>query len=64
VIKIHIDIFPAVAAIAGREHFSAILNNFLSILGYWVAFFLVVVAEEHFIFRRWIIPGGYDLTVS
>lgn len=51
-------------AIAGREHFSAILNNFLAILGYWVAFFLAVVLEEHMIFRRRVIPGGYDLTVS
>ncbi|KAL7418644.1 hypothetical protein Q5752_007103 [Cryptotrichosporon argae] len=51
-----------VAAVAGREHFSAILSNFLAILGYWVAFFIVVVAEEHFIFRAHVIPGGYDLT--
>ena len=44
-----------VAGVAGREHFSEILSNFLSILSYWTAFFIVVVAEEHFIFRR---PGG------
>ncbi|KAH9944003.1 cytosine-purine permease [Epithele typhae] len=44
-----------VAGVAGREHFSEILSNFLSILSYWTAFFVVVVAEEHFIFRR---PGG------
>ena len=44
-----------VAGVAGREHFSAILSNFLSILSYWTAFFVVIVAEEHFIFRR---PGG------
>jgi purine-cytosine permease-like protein len=24
---------------------------------------VVVVAEEHYIFRRHVIPGGYDLTV-
>jgi len=51
-----------VAAIAGRDHFSAILSNFLAILGYWIAFFIAVVAEEHFIFRKFVIPGGYDLT--
>ncbi|GFZ52283.1 hypothetical protein JCM24511_10056 [Saitozyma sp. JCM 24511] len=51
-----------VAAVAGREHFSEILSNFLAILGYWVAFFIVVVAEEHFIFRKHVIRGGYDLT--
>ncbi|KIK79423.1 hypothetical protein PAXRUDRAFT_834106 [Paxillus rubicundulus Ve08.2h10] len=44
-----------VAGVAGREHFSAILSNFLSILSYWTAFFIVIVAEEHFLFRR---PGG------
>ncbi|ORY34574.1 purine-cytosine permease [Naematelia encephala] len=52
-----------VAAVAGREHFSEILSNFLAILGYWIAFFIVVVFEEHYIFRRHVIPGGYDLTV-
>nr|XP_031864356.1 uncharacterized protein CI109_000269 [Kwoniella shandongensis]KAA5531428.1 hypothetical protein CI109_000269 [Kwoniella shandongensis] len=52
-----------VAAVAGREHFSEVLSNFLAILGYWIAFFIVVVAEEHFIFRRYIIPGGYDLEI-
>lgn len=45
-----------VAGVAGREHFSEILSNFLSILSYWTAFFIVIVAEEHFIFRR---PGGH-----
>ncbi|KAJ7581387.1 cytosine-purine permease [Mycena floridula] len=44
-----------VAGIAGREHFAEILSNFLSILSYWTAFFIVISAEEHFIFRR---PGG------
>ncbi|KAJ7758164.1 purine-cytosine permease [Mycena maculata] len=44
-----------VAGVAGREHFATILSNFLSILSYWTAFFIVIVAEEHFIFRR---PGG------
>ncbi|ORX37540.1 cytosine-purine permease [Kockovaella imperatae] len=52
-----------VAAVAGREHFSTLLSNFLSILGYWIAFFIVVVAEEHYIFRSWIIDEGYDLDV-
>ncbi|TFK56838.1 cytosine-purine permease [Heliocybe sulcata] len=47
-----------VAGVAGREHFSEILSNFLSILSYWTAFFIVIVAEEHFIFRR---RRGYNL---
>jgi len=51
-----------VAGVAGREHFSAILSNFLSILSYWTAFFIVIVAEEHFIFRRKNgVLGGYNL---
>ncbi|KAJ7134817.1 permease for cytosine/purines, uracil, thiamine, allantoin-domain-containing protein [Mycena epipterygia] len=44
-----------VAGVAGREHFAEILSNFLSILSYWTAFFIVIVAEEHCFFRR---PGG------
>lgn len=28
------------AGVFGREHFSAILSNFLAILGYWIAFFI------------------------
>jgi purine-cytosine permease-like protein len=52
-----------VAGVAGREHFSEILSNFLSILGYWIAFFVAILLEEHYIFRR---PGGtlggYDFT--
>ncbi|OJA13027.1 hypothetical protein AZE42_04379 [Rhizopogon vesiculosus] len=51
-----------VAGVVGREHFSVILSNFLSILGDWTAFFIVIVAEEHFIFRRKNGPlGGYNL---
>jgi len=51
-----------VAGVAGREHFSAILSNFLSILSYWTAFFIIIVAEEHFIFRRKNgVLGGYNL---
>ncbi|KAN0073667.1 Permease for cytosine/purines, uracil, thiamine, allantoin domain containing protein [Tylopilus felleus] len=51
-----------IAGVAGREHFSAILSNFLSILSYWTAFFIVIVAEEHFLFRRKGGQlGGYNL---
>lgn len=51
-----------VAGVAGREHFSEILSNFLSILSYWTAFFAVIVALEHFVFRRKGGPlGGYNL---
>ncbi|KAJ6508498.1 permease for cytosine/purines, uracil, thiamine, allantoin-domain-containing protein [Mycena sanguinolenta] len=50
-----IFIIYTVAGVAGREHFATILSNFLSILSYWTAFFIIIVIEEHFIFRR---PGG------
>lgn len=49
-----------VAGIAGREHFSAVLSNLLAILSYWTAFFVMIVFEEHVIFRR---SRGYDLAI-
>ncbi|WVQ98391.1 hypothetical protein IAU59_005514 [Kwoniella sp. CBS 9459] len=49
-----------VAAVAGREHFSEILSNFLAILGYWVAFFVIVVLEEHYLFRHWFHRQGFN----
>ncbi|KAF8513337.1 permease for cytosine/purines, uracil, thiamine, allantoin-domain-containing protein [Hysterangium stoloniferum] len=53
-----------VAGVAGRKHFSSILTNFLAILGYWIAFWVVIVFEEHIIFRRPNGPlGGYDVRV-
>jgi len=58
-----VAIIYTIAGVVGKEHFSSILSNLLSILSYWVAFFVIVLAEEHYIFRR---PGGklggYDLT--
>jgi purine-cytosine permease-like protein len=51
-----------IAGVAGHKHFIAILSNFLRILGDWTAFFIVIVAVEHFIFRRKNGPlGGYNL---
>jgi len=47
-----------VAGVAGKANFSAILNNFLSILSYWTTPFVVVLAMEHFIFRR---RTGYNV---
>lgn len=74
-------IIYTVAGVAGRQHFSAILSNFLAVvcfqlrtlripivdtwhekLGYWLAFWSVILMEEHFIFRRTSGPfGGYNL---
>jgi len=39
-------------AIVGANQFSATLEYFLGILGYWLAIFVTVVIEEHFIFRK------------
>jgi len=51
-----------VAGIVGREHFADILSNFLSILSYWTAFFVIITLEEHFLFRgKNGTLGGYNL---
>jgi purine-cytosine permease-like protein len=46
--------------LAGRDHLLAVLNNFLSLLGYWNTSFFVILFTEHYYFR-----GGnfanYDL---
>ncbi|KIJ26604.1 hypothetical protein M422DRAFT_272298 [Sphaerobolus stellatus SS14] len=56
-------IYTAVG-VAGREHIIDILNNFLAILGYWLAFWFIIVFEEHTIFRRMNgLLGGYDVEV-
>jgi purine-cytosine permease-like protein len=41
-----------VCALAGREHLSEIFTNFLSLMGYWTAFWIAIILEEHLIFRR------------
>jgi purine-cytosine permease-like protein len=35
----------AVAAVAGRQHFSTLLADFLGLIGYWIAFFIVCQVE-------------------
>lgn len=44
-------------ALGGRDHLFSIFENFLALMGYWVTIFLVVVLEEHLIFRR---TRGFD----
>ncbi|KAF7332980.1 Cytosine-purine permease [Mycena venus] len=39
-------------AIAGANSFSSSLENFMNVLGYWLSIFVVVVLEEHFVFRK------------
>jgi purine-cytosine permease-like protein len=46
-----------VLASAGREHLSAILSNFLALMGYWLMMMICIVAQEHVLFKR---NTGYD----
>lgn len=39
-------------ALGGRNKLLEILQNFLALLGYWVAIFLSIVLEEHLLFKR------------
>ncbi|TVY19358.1 Vitamin B6 transporter TPN1 [Lachnellula arida] len=56
----------AVLAIAGREHLSTIVSNFVSLLGYWTISFTFILLVEDQWFRRhegynlnvWDVPGG------
>ncbi|KAF2124439.1 hypothetical protein P153DRAFT_302071 [Dothidotthia symphoricarpi CBS 119687] len=41
-----------VCALAGREHLAEIFTNFLALMGYFVAAWVAIILEEHFIFRR------------
>lgn len=47
-------------AIAGRTHLLAVLENFLSLLGYWNTAFFAILFTEHYLFRRGQL-GNYDL---
>ncbi|TVY82928.1 Purine-cytosine permease fcyB, partial [Lachnellula suecica] len=50
----------AVLAIAGREHLSVIVSNFVSLLGYWtVSFTFILLVEDQWFRRR----EGYNLNV-
>jgi purine-cytosine permease-like protein len=53
-------IVVAVLAIAGQQHLSTVVSNFVSLLGYWTVSFTLILALEDKWFRR---RRGYDLTV-
>ncbi|KAK4233715.1 permease for cytosine/purines, uracil, thiamine, allantoin-domain-containing protein [Achaetomium macrosporum] len=40
-----------VLALAGRDNLLVIFSNFLALMGYWVEIMIVIVAEEHLLFR-------------
>jgi purine-cytosine permease-like protein len=50
----------AVLAIAGRQHLSTIVSNFVSLLGYWTVSFTIIILIEDQFFRR---HEGYNLNV-
>ena len=49
----------AVLAVAGREHLSAVISNFVSLLGYWTVSFTLILLIEDYFFRH---KEDYDLT--
>lgn len=52
-------IIYTVCALAGRDSLSAILTNFLALMGYWISIWIAITISEQVIFRR---IGGYDWT--
>ena len=47
-------------ALGGRDSLFEIFENFLALMGYWTAIWIVIVLEEHYIFRRDMQNGGYE----
>ncbi|PCG93411.1 Permease, cytosine/purines, uracil, thiamine, allantoin [Penicillium occitanis (nom. inval.)] len=47
-------------ALGGRDHLFEIFENFLALMGYWVTIFLIIVLEEHMIFRWGKIAPAFD----
>ena len=54
-----INIIQLVCALAGREHLFLVFQNFLALMGYWVQFMIMIVLQEHILFRR---RTGFDWT--
>jgi purine-cytosine permease-like protein len=52
-------IVVAVLAIAGQEHLSIIVSNFVSLLGYWTVSFTIILLVEDQFFRK---TSGYNLS--
>jgi purine-cytosine permease-like protein len=51
-------IVVAVLAIAGQQHLSTVVSNFVSLLGYWTVSFTIILALEDQLFRK---KSGYNL---
>ncbi|KAG0678932.1 hypothetical protein C6P40_001452 [Pichia californica] len=50
-IVIIIFVITLVCSLVGKNHFSAILSNFLPMLGYWISIYFTLLIEENLIFR-------------
>ncbi|RDW73631.1 hypothetical protein BP5796_07073 [Coleophoma crateriformis] len=48
-----------IAAVAGRNHLSAVMENFLNVIAYWLTPFLTIMFLEHILWRR---GYAYDLS--
>lgn len=46
-----------ILALAGRDNLMVIFGNFLALMGYWMAFMILIVLQEHVLFRG---RHGYD----
>jgi purine-cytosine permease-like protein len=47
------------AAVAGRDHLSSVMENFLNVIAYWLTPFLTIIFLEHIIWRR---GFAYDIS--
>lgn len=52
----------AVLAIAGKDHLSVIVSNFVSLLGYWTVSFTIILLVENEWFRKGHPEHGYNLS--
>jgi NCS1 nucleoside transporter family len=48
-------------AIPGYGHFESVLENFMLVIGYWLAIYEGVSITDHFVFKRGF--GGYDVAL-
>ncbi|CAF3957990.1 unnamed protein product [Adineta steineri] len=46
------SIISAILGIAGANNFNSALTSFTDVISYWFSIFIVILFEEHFIFRR------------
>ncbi|KAK6457398.1 purine-cytosine transport protein [Scheffersomyces xylosifermentans] len=46
-----VTVIYIVLSVAGKEHFSTILSNFLPMLGYWISMYITILLEENIMFR-------------